>query len=172
MRPNRKWKNPRWRLLNLKCTFLHSQTRYQQNSNGYTYIFGDRLFIGTHEKTLRPNRKWKIPTWRPLNLKCMYLQLPGEISTKFQRLYLCFWDSASHWNPWEYLATKPKVAKYKPETPAFWRGVTRARPAIEGKGGSRGGWGPIRHFLNHVKVSGWNEFTIRLIRKFQSKTKD
>jgi len=39
--------------------------------------------------------------------------LPDEISAKFQRLYLCFRDPAFHWNPWEYLATKPEVEKYK-----------------------------------------------------------
>ena len=39
MRPNRKWKNSKWRPLNFYCVSLRSQTRYQRNSNGYTYVF-------------------------------------------------------------------------------------------------------------------------------------
>jgi len=37
--------------------------------------------------------------------------LPDEISTKFQRLYLCFLRLASHWESLEYYATKPEVDK-------------------------------------------------------------
>jgi len=81
MQPNRKWIKPIWWPLNLQCTFLHSQTRYQRNSNGYIYIFWDRLSIGTHENTMRPNRKWKNPIWRLLNLKCMFL----HYQTRYQR---------------------------------------------------------------------------------------
>jgi len=81
MRPNRKWMKPIWRPLNLKCTFLHSQTRYQRNYNGCIYVFWDRLSIGTHENTMRPNRKLNIPTWRPPYLKCMFL----HYQTRYQR---------------------------------------------------------------------------------------
>jgi len=158
---NRKWKIPIWRLLNLKCMFLHYQTRYQRNARGY--VFGDRLSVGTHENTMRPNHKWNIPTWRPPYLKCMFLHsqtrhqqnsngytyfqgpashwdtrayystktevdkskmvacylemhvslLQVEISTKFQRLYLCLRGPAFFWDPREYNATKPEVEKYE-----------------------------------------------------------
>jgi len=81
MRPNRKGIKPIWRPLNLKCTFLHYQTRYQRNSRDYTYVFGDRLSVGTHDNTMRPNRKWNIPTWRSPYLKCMFLQS----QTRYQR---------------------------------------------------------------------------------------
>ena len=74
MRPNRKWTNPRWWPPNFKCMYLRSQTRYQRNSNGYTYVFWIQLSIGTHENTMRPNRKWKISRWRPLNFKYIYLR--------------------------------------------------------------------------------------------------
>jgi len=62
-----------WQPQNSKCMYLHSQTRYQRNSNGYNYVFGVRLLIGTHECTIRPNLKLKNPRWRPNTLKCMYL---------------------------------------------------------------------------------------------------
>ena len=81
MRPNWKWTNSRRRPLNFKCLYLRFQTRYQRNSNGFTYIFGVQLSIGTHENTMRPNRKWKNPRWWPLNFKCMYLRL----YTRWQR---------------------------------------------------------------------------------------
>jgi len=160
MQPNRTWIKPIWPPQNLKCTFLHTQTRYERNSNGYTYVFGDRLLIGTHENTMRPNRKWIKPLWRPLNVKCTFLHsqmshqrnfkgytyvfgdrlsigthdntmrpnpeldktnmaaskpkmhvssLTDQISAKFQRLYLCFLGPAFHWDSREYYATKPAV---------------------------------------------------------------
>ena len=65
--PNRKWKNPRWRSPNFKYIYLRLQTRYQPNSNCYTYVFWVQLSIGTRGNTMRPNRKWKNPRWRPLN---------------------------------------------------------------------------------------------------------
>jgi len=37
--------------------------------------------------------------------------LTDEISTKFQRLYLCFRGPAFHWDPREYYATTPEVEK-------------------------------------------------------------
>jgi len=37
--------------------------------------------------------------------------LPDKISTKFQRLYLCFRGPAFHWDLREYYATKPEVDK-------------------------------------------------------------
>jgi len=38
-----------------------------------------------------------------------------------------------------------KIASRKsPETSDFRRGLTGARPAIEGRGGRHGGWGPIQ----------------------------
>jgi len=37
--------------------------------------------------------------------------LTYQISTKFQRLYLCFREQASRWDPREYYATKPEVDK-------------------------------------------------------------
>jgi len=67
------WKNPRWWPLNFKCIFLHYQTINQWNSNGYTYVFGVRLSIGTNENTMRPNRKWKNPRCQDLNFKCIFL---------------------------------------------------------------------------------------------------
>jgi len=38
-------------------------------------------------------------------------QLPDEISTTFQRLYICFRGPAIDWGPREYYATKPEVDK-------------------------------------------------------------
>jgi len=38
--------------------------------------------------------------------------LPDETSTKFQRLYLCLREPASHWNPQEYYTTEPGVSKF------------------------------------------------------------
>ena len=35
--------------------------------------------------------------------------LPGKMSTKFQRLYLCSGAPASHWDSWEYYSTEPEV---------------------------------------------------------------
>jgi len=155
--------------------FLHSQTRYQRNSDGYTYVFGIQLSIGTHENTMRPNQKWKIPIWWPLNLKCMFL----HSWTRYQRysngytfVFGIRLSIGTHGNTWRRNRKWKNISRKSPENPAFRRGVTRARPAIEGIGGSRGGWGPIQLFLNHVKVSWWNEITIRLIRKLQSRTKD
>jgi len=103
MRPNRKCIKPIWRSQNLKCMFLHSQTRYRRNSKDYTNVFGIGLSIDTHENTMRPNRKWKVTIWWPL--------IPDKISTKFQSLYLCFRGPAFHWYPREYYATKPEVNK-------------------------------------------------------------
>ena len=71
MRPSRKRKNSRWQPLNFKYVYLRSQTRYQRNSNGYTYIFVVQLSIGTHRNTMRPSRKRKNPRWRSLSSKCM-----------------------------------------------------------------------------------------------------
>ena len=69
--PNRKCKNPRWWPLNFKYTYLCSQTRYQRNSNGYTYVFGVQLSIETHGNTMRPSREWKNARWRSLSFKCI-----------------------------------------------------------------------------------------------------
>ena len=57
MRPNRKWTNSRWWPLNFKYIYLRSQARYQRNSNGYIYVFGVQLSIGTHGNTMRPSRE-------------------------------------------------------------------------------------------------------------------
>ena len=57
---NRKWKNPRWRPPNFKCMYLRFQTRYQQNSDGYTNFFWVQHSNGTRSKTVQPNRKWII----------------------------------------------------------------------------------------------------------------
>jgi len=38
MRPKWMWMNPRWRHTSFKCIYIH-QTRYQQYSNGHTYVF-------------------------------------------------------------------------------------------------------------------------------------
>jgi len=155
--------------------FLHSRTRYQRNSNGCTYVFGDQLPIRTHENSIRLNRKWKKPIWRPLNLKYTFL----HSRTRYQRHSNCytyvFGVRLSIGAREGYCATKPEVEKSKsPITgnAAIRRGLTRARPAIEGKGGPSGGWVSIRHFLNHVTVSWWNEITIRLVRELQWRTKD
>jgi len=131
--------------------FLHSRTWYQRNSNGYAYVFEDRLSIGTHENTMRPNRKWKKPIWRSQVL--VFSTSTHENTMRPNR----------NWN---------NTSRRSPENSAFPRGVTRARPAIEGIDGSRGGWDPIRHFLNHVEMSWWNEITIRLICKHRSRTGD
>jgi len=42
-------------------------------------------------------------------LKMHVSPLPDEISTKFQRLYICFRGPAIDWDPQEYYATKPEV---------------------------------------------------------------
>jgi len=83
MRPNRKWIKPIWPPLNVKCTFLHSQTRYQRNFKGYTYVFGDRFSVGTHENTIRPKLTLTNPRW-PVTLKCMYL----HSKLRYQRNYI------------------------------------------------------------------------------------
>ena len=75
--------NPRWRPLNFYCAHFCSQTRYQRNSNGYTYVFGVQLSIGTYKNLMRPNWELKNPRWRPLNFKCMYLLF----QTRNQRNY-------------------------------------------------------------------------------------
>ena len=59
MRPNRKWTNSRWRPLNFYCVSLRSQTRYQRNSNGKTYVLEVQHSTGTCGNDVRPNRKWK-----------------------------------------------------------------------------------------------------------------
>ena len=82
---NRKWKNPRWRPQNLHCVYLRFQTgqttKCTRNSNSLTYVFEVQHSTGTYGKTLRPNRKWKNPRWRPPNFKCMYLRF----QTRYQR---------------------------------------------------------------------------------------
>jgi len=113
MRPNRKCIKPIWRPKNLKYMFLHSRTRYQRNFKGYNYVFGDRLLIATHENTMRPNRKWIKPTWRPTNLKCMFFHSQKKISANSKRLYLRLLEPAFCWDPREYYATKPEVDKSK-----------------------------------------------------------
>jgi len=110
MRPNRKWIKPIWPPQNLKCTFLHSQTRYERNSNGYTYVFGDQLPIGTHENTMRPNRKWIKRIRRPLNLKCMFLH-PRRVINEISKVIHMFSGTGYRWDPREYYATKPEVDK-------------------------------------------------------------
>jgi len=62
----------------LQMMYLRFRTRNQLNSNGYTYMFGIRLFIGTEEITVRPNWKWKNPRWRPLNYTYMYIFAPRQ----------------------------------------------------------------------------------------------
>jgi len=53
-----------------------------------------------------------------LNRLEMYVSpVPDKISTKFQRLYLCFRGPTFNWNPREYYATKPEGEKAK--TAAF-----------------------------------------------------
>ena len=42
--------------------------------------------------------------------------LPDKISTKFQRLFLCFRGLAFHWDIWEDYETKPEVEKFKMAT--------------------------------------------------------
>jgi len=95
MRPSRKWTKPIWRPLDLKCTFLHSQTRYQRNFNGYIYVFWDRLSIGTHENTMRPNRQCKIPIWRFLNMKCIFLHYHKRYERNSRCYTYVFWNRLS-----------------------------------------------------------------------------
>ena len=46
--------------------------------------------------------------------------LPYKISTKFQRLYLCFWGSALQWDSRDYNATLPEVEKCKMAAYKLW----------------------------------------------------
>jgi len=86
------------------------QTRHPRDSNGYIYVLEVQHFIETHGNTVqpkcttdtpmfrvqqytevcgitvRPNRKWKNPWWRPLKLNTLS-SAPDNKSAKFQWLY-------------------------------------------------------------------------------------
>ena len=64
--------------LNLKYLYLSLYTRWQRNSNDYTYVFGVQLSNGSSENAVRTNAekpKVENPRWRPVNLKYVYLSL-------------------------------------------------------------------------------------------------
>jgi len=60
VRPNGKKpivENPRWRPLNFQNVYLSLYTRYQRNSNGYTYVFGVQLSYNDNGNVVRSNGK-------------------------------------------------------------------------------------------------------------------
>ena len=72
MRPNQKGKNSRLRPLNFYCVSLRSQTRYQRNSNGYTYVLRssiplelvgmmcDQIWSGKHKMFRKCKTVWLV----------------------------------------------------------------------------------------------------------------
>ena len=64
--------------------------------------------------------------------------LPDKISTKFQRLCLCFWGLASHWDSWDNYVAEPEVktskieAQFDQSFPFTWRQTTFWCHAVRG----------------------------------------
>jgi len=77
----------------MKCVYLCSQTCWQRDSNGYTYVFGVGYTNGTCIYTVRLN--WE-ETGSGKSKMAAYAhemrmsQLPDLLATRFQRQYLCF----------------------------------------------------------------------------------
>jgi len=154
--------------------FLQSQTSYQRYSNGYTYVFGVGLIIGTLTISMLSNRKWTNPRWRPMHLQCMLL----HCHTRYQRYSNGYSYVFGVWLPLE-ITMRPdrkwkNPSRKSPGNSVFQRGLTGARPAVEVKCGFYGGWGPMFHNWGTTVgcMPWWNEITIQLIRKLQSRTKD
>jgi len=87
--------NSRWRPLHFQNIYLSLYTRYQRNSNGYTYVFGIQLSNEDgqmlYDQTRR-NRKWKSKM-AAIKLEVLISQLVRKIGTRFQRLNQCFPES-------------------------------------------------------------------------------
>ena len=105
MRPNRKWKNPRWWPLNFKCMYLRFQTkRYRRNSNGYTYTFWGLVIQRDWWESCTTKEEVDYP-WSNANSSS-----PRQDMYEFpmlQPLHQCFG------NLWEYCATKLEVENSK-----------------------------------------------------------
>ena len=90
MRPNRKWKNPRWWSVHFKCMYLRCQTRYQRKSK----CFRDLAFQWDFREYSATKPEVVKSKMAASKLQMRVSPLSDKISTKLQRLRPCFWDPA------------------------------------------------------------------------------